>query len=504
MVEYIREYIRKNFSPNDLEDITWYVYSEMKGVDDISSHKYDYQIDKLASNYLFEYYKKKFNEKDDGDHEKDSANKWGIPLWEDDEFDDDKTMDDDILKIFGNYETSNIDGEKIIDNIAANLANKSRFMFTLHKDLTKVAYLIYIDMLFNQRDMLNKINSRIQDGNYSFEEIFETDFDNYLVEYIINLASKGNDVLEFRNTYWSVRNYIFSKMENRYENIPNRNKFIEKEAWFLAYSLLNEGVSYRDVLDKKVDDEIDIMITQDEIEKNSVGDGLIQINKKKNLIRLAAILAVAIFVFSNTKLGRRFFDKEWLFKAPDNRLTIEDIDSYAYPKIDDMGDSDLQRTIQNIVDNFAGYRSVDVYRNDCFEQLCFYKAIDSIQDHNLDVMENIFSTVKGNFSSKSKSDFTMKANYEAISQYDSYLWYVYDMMEMSGIDASEYVAAINQYLGIFRSNMISDVKISSYDSLPDESKKAIQKMLKEYGKLCSEKEYEMERQQNGERGLNIK
>lgn len=512
MIEYIREYIKKNFSPNDLEDITWYVYGKIKDVGDLSSHKYDYQIDKLTSGYLCEYYKKKFSEKkcdskDTIDDKQNSRSKFDIPLWEDELKEEHQIFDDDVLNVFENKQNSNIDSEKIIDGIAANLANKSLYMFRLHEDLTVISKLVYKDMLINQRDMLNKINKKMQEDDCTFEEVFEMDFDNYLVEYVVDLMNKENDILEVRNSYWSVRNYIFLKMKDRYKNIVDRARIIEKTSWLLTYLLLKDGVNYNDILIGEFDDKIERMITQDEIEKNSVGDRITQIsdkNKKKNRIRLAAILATAILIFSNTELGKRFFDADWLFKEPDSRLTIEDVDSYMYPKIDDIKDKDLQGTIYNVINNFSSYRNVNMHPNDRFEQLCLYRAFDSIQNHNLDIMENIFSTVKERFLSNGKRDFVMNDNYEAVSPYDSYLWYVYDMMDMAGIDVKEYVIAINQYLGILRSNMVSDVKISPYDSLSDEAQKSIQKMLKEYGKLCKKLENEMEKQQNGERGVSLK
>lgn len=296
-------------------------------------------------------------------------------------------------------------------------------------------------------------------------------------------------------------------MEEYYQKLSNKKRVREEASMELASVLLGDMLDLNDILQGKYDEVIQKWILKDEFKRKSVGKGAHVVNKdnkKTRKIKNVKIAVAVVFILwiSNTSLGKGFFDKmeNLLFYTPPAKVNISVVDSYKYPEIENFGDSDYYETIQNIDDVFHKYRKYNVSPNDRYEQLCLYKAFDSIENHDLDVMEVIFSKVRGNFQKYGEADFTRKDDYETIFKYDSYVGYMYDMLRVASEDVDSYNAAVSEYLLLLRSNDLSNLVISPYNSLPDDLRHDLDKMIKHYGKYCHQLEEELVIKLNKDKG----
>ncbi len=505
MRNYIKEYIKRTFNPHNLDDVVNYVVQKIDHDVDVSNHESDRLIDKLALDYLYGYYNEKYaNSFDDG--RKDELNEeinYQTVL-------EDKLDFSEVISVVNGTKVA-LENERIFNQImeiiASCLEEKKKYMFNFSGSFGQMALGVYKSMEYDQEPMLDYIISELRSNN-SIERVIQSRrFNMYLNNYIIKLCYSNPEIIQFKNSFLSVRSYIRGMMEEYYQKLSNKKRIREGASVELASVLLGDSVDLNAILQGKYDEVIQKWILKDELKRKSVGNKAHVVNKdnkkaKKIKNVKMAIAVVFILWVSNTSLGKEFFDgvENLLFSSSTEKVNIEVVDSYKYPEIENFSDSDYYETIHNIDDVFHKYRKYNVSPNDRYEQLCLYKAFDSISNHDLDVMEVVFSEVREDFQKYGEMDFAKKADYEAIFRYDSYVGYMYDMLRMALEDVDSYNQAVSEYLLLLRSNEESNLVISPYNSLPDDLRKDLEKMIKHYDKYCHRLEEQLVAKLNKDKG----
>lgn len=507
MREYIKEYIERVFRPNNLDAVVDYVVNNIGEVSNLENHNKDSLIDELALNFLFGYY----NEKYKGDTKKSVHD---IPLYEEvNNQVEDNEEEMDVFEIFSGVNANKIAEEnrrilkQILDGISEYIEKRRKIMFNYDGSIGKIVLGIYEEMEYDQKGMLNRIIRQVRSGEVANDLIYDKEFDSYFFDYMSRLCQSYPDNIQFKNSFLSVKNYIWNMLVDSYKKIPNSKKIKNDMAYSLATEELLKGRNINDILNGYYDSEIMKLVARDEIARRSIGSGAQvvtgDIKKKKQMttIFISSALALILWV-SNTSVGTRFFEVlgNSLFQEPSKKVTISMIDNYKYPDIEDIKDKDYLETIYNIEDVYHRYRQYNLKPNDRYEQLCLYNAFSSIDNDDIDLMESIFKRVKDDFSRDGKVDFAKQDDYESLEKYDSYIGYVYDMMQLSGIEMDDYNNAVSQYLVLLRSNQDSSMQISPYSNLSDNLKKDLEKMIKRYCKLCRQVEKDMEMSLNKNKG----
>ena len=408
------------------------------------------------------------------------------------------------------------DKDLVFDYIKWYLLKRMTYMINFTGDVNEFAEKLANELIKIQNGVISyELLDDIISSNKYYFRIHNNKFEVFINNYIMNYCIHNADKMFYKEEFTTVLRYVIKMMlvSGRYNNLVNMKDIIQKSAFKLSDYLLFNNCDIEEIISGRYDMEIDDWIKNDSIYVKSVSERkyssdevIDKVNAGKKKIKVTAgnivknkiarrtiAFVLAMLVFSNSNVGINFFKKAdsviFQYSVSTDKI-IRNFDNYDYPKINGYGDIDFPETIGHIEEIFGSYLSKNKSWNDHYEQICLYEAYSSITKRDIAMMDSILLMTKGYFQVNE-----MEFEYLALSGYDSYPQYVYDMMSRASLDVSKYTDAVETYKAL----LTEDGDVKAYDLLASNYKKDIEKMMREYSKYMEtlKKEFANDIQKRG-------
>lgn len=302
-------------------------------------------------------------------------------------------------------------------------------------------------------------------------------------------------ILIFKYKYEDI---IMGKYDNIIIELMNSKEMLMEGLKQVDYEYVKVHGTY--VLDEPVKSSIDLS----NIEKDSIENGTnnkIKLREKLeeglNFTKenAKALIAAILLLSSLSILMYGSIKKEMHDDAIE---IVSEFDNYSYPKIDESAGNEFVLTQQYVNDKYAEYAKY----GERFIQLCFYNVYKSCETEPLNVMDAIISLSK--YNTECEMEFA-KSTFKKVS-YNSYISYVYDMLDKAGIEdikKESIITTVNNY-----NNQVGNYKGKNpYNLLSNEDKSSLKQLMRIYDEYCDKLTIELAeniKQDNKETELWIK